>query len=78
MERASKNTVERTLWPESRSPMSSWEQVPLVGDAYQPPVPEMVVRIAEGDLRFKRRLLGQGQPIVVSKWHVIPPIPDRG
>ena len=46
------------------------QQVALVGNAPQPAVPEMVVRVAQGDVGFDGLFLGQGQPVVVSKRHI--------
>ena len=46
------------------------EKVSLIGDALHPTVPEMMVGVAEGDFRFDRVFLGQGQPVVISERHV--------
>ena len=32
-------------------------------------VPEVVVRVADGQIGFQGGLRGQGQPVVASKWH---------
>src|SRR6266853_1813119 len=40
------------------------EQIPLVGYARGAKVPEMVMGVADGHLRFQRRFLGQGEPII--------------
>ena len=45
------------------------EQVALVGDARGAKVPEMVMGIADGQLRFQRLFLGQRQPVIASEWH---------
>ena len=34
------------------------QQIALVGDALRPQVPEMVMRVADGELRLQSRLLG--------------------
>ena len=47
------------------------QQVPLIGDADHAPVPEVVMRVAEGNLRLDRVFLRKGQPIVISKWHCV-------
>ena len=46
------------------------QQVSLVRDAPEPPVPEVVVRIAKGNIRLKGSFLSQSQPVVISKRHV--------
>ena len=45
------------------------EQISLVGDARSAKVPEMVMGIADGQLRLQRRLLGQRKPVIASEWH---------
>ena len=47
------------------------QQVALVGDADHPPVPEVMVRIAEGDSGFDGIFLGQGQPVIVTERHAV-------
>ena len=47
------------------------QQVPLIGDADHPPVPEVMMRVAEGNLRLDGVLLSKGQPIVISKRHSV-------
>ena len=46
------------------------EEIALVWDAPQPAVPEMMVRVAQGDIGFDGFFLGQGQPVVVSEGHI--------
>ena len=45
------------------------EQVPLVRYPRAAKVPEMMMGIADRDLRFQRRLLGQRKPVIASEWH---------
>ncbi len=46
------------------------QQVALIGNALQPVVPEMMMRIADRDLRLQRLLAGQRQPVVSAVRHV--------
>ncbi len=45
------------------------EQIPLVGYTPGAKVPEMVMGVADGHLRFQRRFLGQREPVMTSEWH---------
>ena len=45
------------------------EQIALVRDPRGAKVPEVVMGIADGHLRFQRRLLGQREPVIASEWH---------
>ena len=46
-----------------------FQQVALVGDALRPLVPKVVVRVKDGDFRFKGLFLGQRQPVIASERH---------
>src|SRR5262249_5861936 len=45
------------------------EQVALVGNACRAPVPEVMMRIANGQFGLVRLLLRQGQPVIASEGH---------
>jgi hypothetical protein len=45
------------------------EEIPLVGHTAGAVVPEVVMRVADGELRLEGGFLGQSQPIVKAKWH---------
>ena len=45
------------------------EQIPLVGDPLAPVVPQVMVGIADGDLRLQCGFRGQCQPVIASEWH---------
>jgi hypothetical protein len=47
------------------------EEVALVRDANFPEIPEMMVRVADGKIRFQRFLLIQGQPVISSEGHSV-------
>jgi hypothetical protein len=42
------------------------QQIALVGRASGAEIPEMVVRVADRDLRLQRRFLGQRQPVFAA------------
>ena len=46
------------------------QQIALIGDAFEPMVPEVMVRIADRDLRFQRLFAGQRQPVVSAVRHL--------
>src|SRR5262249_14159357 len=52
------------------------QQIPLVGDALRSQVPEVMMGIADGNLRLQGRFLGEGQPVIASVWHNGPPWQD--
>src|SRR5262249_45070493 len=45
------------------------EQIPLVGNTLGAHVPEVVMGIADGQLRLQGRFRGQCEPVIISKWH---------
>ena len=48
-------------------------QIALIGDALQAPVPEMMMRVADRDLRLQHLLAGEGKPVVSAVGHRAPP-----
>ena len=46
------------------------EQVALVGDALGAVVPEVMVRVADGDFGLQRFLLPERVPVIASEWHI--------
>jgi hypothetical protein len=52
------------------------QEIPLVGEALRAQVPEVMMRIADGQLGLQSRFLGQGQPVITSVWHKTPPLQD--
>ena len=49
------------------------QQVSLVVNRFGPGNPEMVVGVADGELRFQSLFGGPGEPVVASRRHVGPP-----
>ena len=49
------------------------EQIPLVGNARRAKIPEVVMGIADRQLRLQRRFLGQRQPVIASERHETTP-----
>jgi hypothetical protein len=47
------------------------QKVPLVGDALRAEVPEVMMGVADRNLRFQGRFLSQSQPIVTSEGHFV-------
>ncbi len=45
------------------------KQISLVGNAGRTPVPEMMMRVANGQFRLQNFFLGQGQPVISTKGH---------
>jgi hypothetical protein len=45
------------------------EQIALIGDALRAKVPEMVMGVADRELRLQRRFLSKRQPVIASVWH---------
>jgi hypothetical protein len=45
------------------------EQIALVGDAGEAEIPEVMVGIADRELRLERGLCGQCEPVVAAVWH---------
>src|SRR5712691_8406067 len=45
------------------------EEIPLVGDTIRATIPEVVMGIADGQLRLQGRFLGESQPVIASVWH---------
>ena len=67
------NTVERTLWPRLDIGHQLVQQIALIGDPGGAEIPEMMMRVADRDLRLERRLLGQRQPVVSPIRHCAAP-----
>src|SRR5215510_7309354 len=45
------------------------EHIALVGHALGATVPEVVMGIADGELRLHGRFRGEGEPVKASEWH---------
>ena len=50
------------------------EQIPLVGDARRAKIPEVVMGIADRQLRLQRRFLRQREPVIASERHETAPL----
>src|SRR5262249_19001333 len=46
------------------------EEIALIGKTFQAKVPEVVMGIADREIRLQRRFLGQGQPVMASVRHM--------
>jgi hypothetical protein len=45
------------------------EQIALIGDALRTKVPEVVMGVADRELRLQRQFLSKSQSVIASVWH---------